>query len=297
MRGAATAIAAALVLAGCTSVATEPPDSTSTRPKIAAEPQEDPTGFALALGVDAQDPRVQRQLSGFALVVVDGTETTHRSVAKIQRNGSTLLGYLSVGTVEPGRSWFATAKREGWLLERWDRWDEWYADVSQPGLRSLLLTQARSILAAGFDGIFLDNTDMVEGHPAQRAGMVRLVADLAHLVGPKRALFAQNGDPIAAGIIDDLDGWNREDVSFTYDAARHRYVATSAADRRQAVRQLQRIARRDVYTSTTDYLDPAAPTARRDTEEAVRRSCAAGAQPYVADIDLTHVPDPPLDCP
>ena len=105
-----------------------------------------------------------------------GRTALGEAVEDLQAHGATVLAYLSAGTVEPGRPWFATAEDEGWLLDHWDDWDEWYAEVSEPGMRDLVVDEAGTELAKGFDGLFLDNTDMVQGHPDQREGMIDLVA-------------------------------------------------------------------------------------------------------------------------
>ena len=276
----------ATLLAACSGSGSSP------NPGPDAAAKDAPRSFALALGVDAADPAVQRALAGYDLVVVDGSSTPKAAVRRLQRQGAKVLAYLSVGTLEPGRPWFAQAKEAGWLLERWDDWDEWYAAVDQPGLRRLLVAEAERQLAAGFDGLFLDNTDMVDAHPEQAAGMRTLMAALDRAAGANRQLWAQNGDPVATGIVDHLDGWNREDVSFTYDFDAQGYVPVQAVDRTAAVDQLRRLADRGLVTTATDYLPEVEPALE---DEAIRRACGAGARSYVSDIDLTRIP-PPRTC-
>lgn len=277
LRALVLALLLALVAAGC-----------GTDEDGASDPS-----FALALGVDANEPAIIESLSGYRVVVVDGEGTRADAVAALQADGATVLAYLSAGTVEPGRPWFATAESEGWLLEYWDDWDEWYADVSEPGLRDLVVGEARRELDKGFDGLFLDNTDMVEAHSAQRAGMVELVADLDELAGDGRLVFAQNGDPIAAGIAAHLDGWNREDVSSTYDFDAESYVAVSAEGHRAALRDLRRVRDAGVDTFATDYFGEADPEAEAG---AARAACDAGAVPFASTIGLTRIPNPPVTC-
>ena len=66
---------------------------------------------------------------------------------------------------------------------------------------------------------------MVEGHPKQRRGMRRLVRRLAALVHARGGLlFAQNGERSIGPLLPALDGWNREDVTWTYSFKRRRYV-------------------------------------------------------------------------
>ena len=77
-----------------------------------------------------------------------------------------MLAYLSVGTIEKWRGWFDDIKR--YRLEPWQDWkDEWFADVSKPGLRRIIVRRiAPGILDKGFDGLFLDNVDMIEPPPS-----------------------------------------------------------------------------------------------------------------------------------
>jgi uncharacterized protein (TIGR01370 family) len=249
--------------------------------------------FALALGVDPLNRAAIEALAPYDLVVVDGGTTTPAQVRALRAQGALVLGYLSVGTLEPYRPWFAAARQGGWLLERWADWGEWYADVAAPGLRALLVAEAERELAKGFHGLFLDNTDMVEDHPAQRAGMVTVVAAIRREVGPSRLLFAQNGDASVGRLVPYLDGWNREDVSSTYDFELGRYRSTSTGERREAVDTLRRMRRKHLFVTSTDYT--AAPTGTAVTN-AIARSCSVGAVPFVSDIDLARLPGRPLTC-
>jgi len=241
--------------------------------------------FALALG----DGAAGRDLSAYDLVVVDGGVSARR-VAAIRRSGPLVLGYLSLGTIERGRSWFAAAKP--YRLDYWDDWGEWYADVSRKGFRDLILKRvAPAIMRRGFDGLFLDNVDMIREHPKQKAGMLAIVRRLGARQG---YYFAQNGEDVIDPFLPYLDGWNREDVSFTYDFDRKRYVAVPRADRDAAVAALRRIGRDVRVVTATDY------TAAGDgaaAAEAARVACEAGALSFVSDIELRRVPKQPARCP
>ena len=263
-----------------------------------------PQSFAFAIGNGnlAGGPQaVADRLGDYGLVVVDGEEANPDEVAAIRARGTLVLGYLSVGTIEKWRSWYPQIKR--FRLNADANWkDEWFADVSRTRLRRELARRiAPRMLTKGFDGLFLDNVDMIEtpNHRAQRPGMRKLVlalSDLAHSHG--RLLFAQNG---AWGLrkldlVDALDGWNREDVTWTYDFDRKRYVRNPASEAEAALDELRRMAASGLITTSTDYTATGDEAARR---EAVEKACAAGALPYVGDIGLTarRLPDPPLTCP
>ena len=246
-------------------------------------------------------PDVADRLGEFDLVVIDGELARRDEIAALRSGGSTVLGYLSVGTIERWRSWYRSLKR--FRLEAWEDWrDEWFADVSRPRLRRRIVHRiAPPILGKGFDGLFLDNVDMIEtrNHRRQRTGMRKLVASLDRLADSRDALlFAQNGHwgLERFGIVAHLDGWNREDVTWGFDFDRRRYVHRSAAAVRRAQAELRDFAARGLVVTATDYTR-AGDLAARD--EAIANACAAEALPYVSDIGLTarRLPDPPLTCP
>jgi len=244
--------------------------------------------FALALGVDSPPPNLAR----YDLVVVDGVGTTAAQVAGLRRRGVRVLGYLSVGTIERGRPW--TSAATPFRLGHWGDWNEWYADVSRVGFRRVITRRALPrLMAKRFDGVFLDNVDMIETHPRQAIGMRVLVREIAASVHRRGGVvFVQNGDSVIDGFVPFIDGWNREDVTTRYDFERRAYLPARPADTRRAVATIRRLARRGLVVTTTDYTRSAgATTARR----ARAVSCAAGAVPFVSDIGLTRVP-PPVPC-
>jgi uncharacterized protein (TIGR01370 family) len=263
-----------------------------------------PRSFAFAIGngqLAGGPVQVAERLGGFELVVVDGELARAGEVAALRARGATVLAYLSVGTIERWRSWYPRLKR--YRLGAWEQWeDEFFADVSRARMRAEITGAiAPPILAKGFDGLFLDNVDMVEArrHRAQRPGMRKLVVKLAQLVhADGRLLFAQNGHRglERLGLFEALDGWNREDVTWTYDFERRRYRRNGTGAIRAALRELREVGERGLTVTATDYTRGGDEGAR---DEAVANACAAGALPYVGDIGLTarRLPDPPLTCP
>ena len=259
----------------------------------------EPQSFAFAIGngtLKGNAAEVGERYEEFDLVIVDGEEASAAEIAAVQGGGADVLGYLSVGTIEKWRGWYQRLK--AYRLSAWQDWkDEWFADTSKAGYREKLLEIAdEEILGKGFDGLFLDNVDMVEvrKHKRQRSGMGKLVASLDSLVGP-RLLFAQNGAPgVLDGypgqdvdpLIDHLDGWNREDVTWTYDFDRRRYVLNRNADREAALDELDEIGDAGLTTTATDYVDLEDGIDGEECE-AVGNAEGVGALPYLANIGLT----------
>jgi hypothetical protein len=233
--------------------------------------------WAFAIGDRTLSGNVAKRYAAYDLVVVDGQEVSTAQVAALHRDGAVVLGYLDAGTIEPYRPWFRRAKP--YRLDYWEQWGEWYADVDAAGYRALLASIAGGMLRKGLDGLFLDNTDMVETHPRQASGMRLLVAGLAGLVHRRGGfLFAQNGADVDGPILRYLDGWNREDVG---------------SDPTAATRELRAMRARGLLTLATGYA-PAGDVGaiRRD----IGVACAAGALPFVSNLALTRIPATPPHC-
>ncbi len=225
--------------------------------------------WAFAIGTGDLRGDVAARYARYSLVVVDGEEVTAAQVRALQANGTVVLAYLDVGTIEPYRAWYGAAKP--YRLDYWKQWGEWYADVAVPGYRTLMVHRvAPAMLAKGVDGLFLDNVDMIETHRAQRSAMTTLVHTLALAVHRRHGfLFAQNGADVIGPMLHDLDGWNREDASTA-----------------QAGTELRAIRAHGLLTLATVY--------RPHTD--TRVACAAGALPFVSNVALTSVPVTPAEC-
>jgi TolB protein len=247
---------------------------------------------AFGLGSGNLDGDVGHRFAPFGLVVIDGGEATAAQVAALRGNGKVVLGYLSVGTIEPYRSYYRRLKPYR-LPQRFEAFDEFYANVGAPGFRREIVGRiAPRILRKGFDGLFLDNVDMIEQFRRQRRGMLTLVRALDALVG-ERALFAQNGDDIIEPFIAHLDGWNRESPTRTYDFDRRRYVPTPAPDSAAALATVRRLRERGLLVTTTDYTRAGDASAE---SEALTNACAAGAVPFVSNISLRRIPATAYRC-
>lgn len=251
--------------------------------------------FAFALGSGNLDGDLTGRFAPFDLVVVDGEEAHASQVRALRARGKLVLAYLSVGTIEPGRFWYTRAKPYR-LADRFEEFDEPYAATSKPGYRRLIAGRvAPRILRKGFDGLFLDNTDMIADHPRQERGMRRLVKALADLVHRRGGLlFSQNGDDVIGPSLPYYDGWNREDVTWTYDFDGRRYVRVPASDTDAAQATMRRFARRGLLVTSSDYTRAGD---RMAEAEAVRNSCAVDGLPFVTDIRVTRIPAQPFRCP
>lgn len=242
--------------------------------------------WAFAIGDGCLEER--DRLAAYDLVIVDGEEASREDIALLHEAGCVVVAYLSVGTIEDWRWWYPKVREAE--LERWEEWDERYADVSDPVYRRVILGEvAPWMLDKGFDGLFLDNTDMVEEHPDQVDGMRELVRGLDGLVhGRDGYLMTQNGENALGPTLAAYDAWNREGVTFDYSFEKERYVRVPARETRRAIESLRRLGGAGLLTLSTDYTSGGDP----ELAEAIANARKAGALPYVSDIDLARVPAP-----
>ena len=251
----------------------------------------DSWAFAIGDGaLDGHAAAVADRLGIFELVVIDAEEATAEEIAALHSRKTLVLAYLSIGTIEPWRSWYAALKP--FALDRMSDWDEYYADVSEPGYRRTILGIASGMLDKGFDGLFVDNVDMVESHPSQVGGMRALVSALSAQTRRRGGLlFAQNGDAFATTLTSLLDGWNREDVTFRHDSDASSYVRVPEDDHETALATIESMRDAGVFVTTTDYVSV---SGSADESEALGVARGIGALPYVSDIELERIPETPF---
>ncbi|RMD86972.1 MAG: hypothetical protein D6808_02290 [Candidatus Dadabacteria bacterium] len=251
-----------------------------------------PSTFAFGLGLELTSEEISK-LQQYDLVVVDGTDTSSEQVAQIKANGAIVLGYASAGTIEEGR-WWSEKLKEKFSIGYWEEWGEWYAAVSKRKYRIFFLRKiAKPILKKGFDGLFLDNVDMISQFPRQTRGMKRLLKMVRKKLGSQRLLFVQNGDNIIGKFEKYIDGWNREDVTSTYNFDSKTYQLQPEKDRNSALAKIIEMISKGFIITTADYT---ADGDLADTALSVANACAVGAIPFVSDIHLSRLPDEPFRC-
>ncbi len=283
-----------LVLAVALAFALAPLGRSEAAPSRAAGPLAAVQTWGFAIGNHTLSGNLRKRYAGYDLLVVDAQEAKRRQIAALRAQGTLVLGYLSVGTIENYRPWYRRLKP--YRIAPDGHWHgEYYAQVRKRGYRHQIVRRiAPKLYAKGFDGLFLDNVDMIEIYRRQTRGMHRLVGALSRLVHRNGGyLFGQNGFSIVRPMLSDLDGWNREDVTGTYRFGRHAYVERRPKQIERTQRELRAVARHGLLVTATDY------TARarsRVARHAVANACAAGALPYVSDIYLRRTPRPPPSC-
>lgn len=226
-------------------------------------------------------------LSGYELVVIDGVgeadaeaDAALAAVLPRLREHALVLSYLSVGTVEEWRPYGPRVPRE-WTLGPVPDWPrERYADVRAAGWRELMAEQAVALAAAGFDGLYLDNLDVADDHPALAGALVELVEQL-RAAAPELLLVAQNGLAVAERL--PIDAIAHEDVFWRWEDG---YAPSPPQETAELLAGLRRLRARGLPVFTLDYAEPGSAGAA----EAARRSLEEGFHPAVSVLDLDRPP-------
>src|SRR5216683_6159571 len=163
------------------------------------------------------------------LVVIDySTDDAPLSKAQIERmkqkpDGSRriVLSYMSIGEAENYR-WYWSQRSSSWLGPENRQWRGNYGvRFWDSAWQQIIFSYTDRILAAGFDGVYLDKVDEFEtmGH---REDMVEFVARIAARAKSQRSDFlviSQNGDQLLSDgkFRRAIDGFAREDLFYGED--------------------------------------------------------------------------------
>ena len=181
-----------------------------------------------------------------------------------------VLAYLSIGEAEQYRfywqaAWCQRANAPGWMGAVNPNWPGNYpVRFWDPGWQRLILDPVEGYLAKiqaqGFDGIYLDRTDVYgewgqeNGHA--EADMIRFltaIADAARAKDPRFLVVMQNAEELLrhARVRNILDGMAKEDLLY---GLKFTEAPNSAADVRSAVEDLQRAKADKIPVFAVEYL-------------------------------------------
>ncbi|MEW5962062.1 MAG: MJ1477/TM1410 family putative glycoside hydrolase [Pseudomonadota bacterium] len=197
-----------------------------------------------------------------------------------------VMAYLSIGEAERYRTywqsaWYEPATRPPWLLGVNPQWDgNFLVQYWHPDWKRIVFGRPESyldrIVAAGFDGVYLDRADAFQElagkHPEAEREMVRFIGEIAayaRSVRPELLIVMQNAEELVAhaSVRQAIDAIAKEDLLYgvNHDGRRNPagMIAASLAD-------LRRARRAGLKVLAVEYLEPgekagkAAAEARRE---------------------------------
>jgi hypothetical protein len=231
-------------------------------------------------------------LGRYDLAIIQPSTLTPGEVHGLERRGTLVVCYLTIGEVDPGDPGLADGTiKPGWLLGTNHNWGSRFANANVPGWRRLVVHEAGDLLAQGYDGLFLDTVDTAEEFPKTAPGMVELIREL-HAAYPRALLVQNRGFTVIGRTAPYVDAVMFEDLSTDYDFNRLRYIPSPyMADNRRIARQLAALHRRTGMPILA--LDYAGPSQRAMALHAVAVARSYGFLSSVSTIDLNTLPSAP----
>jgi cysteinyl-tRNA synthetase len=212
------------------------------------------------------------------LVVIDYSGDngafTRAQVEQMQRkpDGSRriMLSYMSIGEAEDYR-WYWPNRSSTWLGPENPKWRGNYGvRFWHPDWQQIIFEYVDKIVAAGFDGVYLDKVDEFEemGHRDEMVEFVARIAARAKSQRPDFMIVSQNGD----ALIPDpkfrraIDAFAREDLFYGENSDGVRNKASSI---REGVRRLKMLRDEGKPVFVVEYPrnEEQAKTARREIAE------------------------------
>ncbi len=195
-------------------------------------------------GYQLQDIKLNElTASPFDLLVIDYSRDgsdfecfTREDIAVLKnskRGGRLVLAYISIGEAESYRFyWKKSWKRDRpvWLDRENPDWDENFkVNYWNPGWKKIIFGYLDKILAAGFDGVYLDIIDAYEyyeerGKKSAADEMKQFVVEIAHYTrkvsgNQNFGVFPQNAEELLADTeyLSVITGIGKEDTYFGYE--------------------------------------------------------------------------------
>ena len=183
-----------------------------------------------------------------------------------------LLSYLSIGEAENYR-WYWPSRSTTWLGQQNPRWrDNYSVRFWHEGWQKIIFEYVDMIVAAGFDGVYLDKVDGYEemGHHEEMVDFVARIAERAKEKRPDFLIVSQNGDLLIPNpkFRAAIDAFAREDLLFGETADGVRNSATSI---RESVERLKMLTADGKPVFVVEY-----PRSEEQASAATREICRAG---------------------
>jgi uncharacterized protein (TIGR01370 family) len=228
-------------------------------------------------------------LGQFPRVVIEPDHLDAAGLAELQRRGSAVFAYVSVGEADRARAGFAQIDRR-WILGEDRGWNSVVMDPAQVGWRQLVLERLAELYRRGYRGFFLDTLDAWRSvihagvdEPARLKGLVQLIGT-AHERFPDARILLNRGFELLPDVHGFVDGVVAESLFAGWNATTHTYVPVSPADRAWLLKKL--LDARKTWGLDVVSVDYVPLEERERAREVAARIHALGIVPWVAPADL-----------
>ena len=224
------------------------------------------------------------QVKPFDLVVLEPDNYTHNEVEALKQTGTEVIGYLSLGEVNPARWYYPLLEMRGFLGKN-ENWNSYYLDLSDSTTKSIIGNHvAPEIMVKGFDGFFLDTIDAVAPYTSRDT----LQNDMYQVIKNLRDRFPESRIIQNAGLFlldrthNLVDGVALEDVATLYEFDSESYYIRNEREFSERVSLIQNYAAQ--YESTFYIIDFAVNP--RDRREVARKLDTLSHPYYIGNIEL-----------
>jgi cysteinyl-tRNA synthetase len=228
--------------------------------------------------------------TGFDVAVVDVDHASNQGgITRLKTKPSgarrLVIGYLAIGEAETFRPYYKSCCTSGskpsWLTTKTQGWAGNYVTrYWESGWKSIVMSRVDKMIAAGFDGVYLDRIDSWETMRAEnanaRGAMIQLVKDISAHARAKKGNFVimvQNAEEMLTdnGYVAAIDALAKESLFY---GVRGQGQRNSNSDITHSVGLLQRLRSRGKAIYVIEYLSGAT------TEKARAEIRAQGFIPY-----------------
>ena len=210
--------------------------------------------------------------SGADVAVIDWDHAGSRAAVERlkQKPGGgrrVVIGYLSIGEAERGRGYWKSCcanSSPAWLTSKTQGWAGNYAvRYWDPAWKSIVMQRLSELIAAGFDGVYLDRADTWETMRGQnanaRSAMIQLIKEVASAARAKKGDFAimvQNAEELLtdASYLAAIDAIAKEDL---FHGIKHDGRRNASGDISSSVRDLKRAQAQGKAIFVIEYLKAA----------------------------------------
>jgi hypothetical protein len=232
-------------------------------------------------------------LSRYQRIVVEPDNVTDDELAFLQKHGTKVYAYLSIGEVRMDSPWSQQLEKD-WVLGINKDWNTQVMDLSNSGWRDFLLdTKADKLWRQGYQGFFLDTMDSYQrvtitasGLSSQQLGIITLISTMKQQFSGVSLLF-NRGFEVLDEVANLADGVVAESLFAGWNPTVSRYQEVSVKDREWLLNKLTTV--RDKYqlpVTVIDYL----PTGQRPLAIIIATKITGlGFSPWVSSMELNSM--------
>ena len=231
--------------------------------------------------------------NNFDLAVIDWEEAglSQSQLSDLQKQGKKIVSYLSIGEAENYRDY-------------WQNWDtnpppflekenpDWKGNYKikfwEPAWQKIILDKIDKIVAAGYDGVYLDIIDAYyyfeeQGRSTAREEMIDFVAKIseeAKTENPNFLIIPQNSPELVGSekYLSAIDGLGKEDTWYNDDEAKDEKEIESD------LAYLKKVVQAGKFVLAIDY-----PTTRNKQCDFINKALSNGFVPFVSSRELDKI--------